>query len=50
MSEGWLSSGDAWIEIAPLSGMVLDILDAGGLLHSLVSDGYLPPRGSTSSK
>lgn len=43
LSEGWLSSGDARIDIAALPSMVLDILDSGGLLPRLVTEGYLPP-------
>jgi len=42
LSQGWLSSGDVRIEFAPLPRMVLDILDAGGLIPRLVRDGYLP--------
>ena len=42
LSQGWLSSGDVRIEFTPLPRMVLDILDAGGLIPRLVRDGYLP--------
>ena len=42
LSQGWLSSGDIRIEFTPLPRMVLDILDAGGLIPRLVRDGYLP--------
>jgi 3-isopropylmalate/(R)-2-methylmalate dehydratase small subunit len=44
LAEGWLAVGDRRIEAAPLPRMVLDILDAGGLLPRLVADGYLPRR------
>jgi 3-isopropylmalate/(R)-2-methylmalate dehydratase small subunit len=44
LAEGWLAAGDRRIEAAPLPRMVLDILDAGGLLPRLVADGYLPRR------
>ena len=37
-------AGGRRIEAAPLPRMVLDILDAGGLLPRLVADGYLPRR------
>lgn len=45
-SEGWLANGSQRIDVAPLPAMVLDILDAGGLLPRLVADGYLPDRVS----
>jgi 3-isopropylmalate/(R)-2-methylmalate dehydratase small subunit len=44
LASGWLADGDRRIEAAPLPRMVLDILDAGGLLPRLVADGYLPRR------
>jgi len=44
LAEGWLTAGGRRIEAAPLPRMVLDILDAGGLLPRLVADGYLPRR------
>jgi 3-isopropylmalate/(R)-2-methylmalate dehydratase small subunit len=44
LASGWLAAGDRRIEAAPLPRMVLDILDAGGLLPRLVADGYLPRR------
>ena len=44
LAEGWLAVGDRRIQAAPLPRMVLDILDAGGLLPRLVADGYLPRR------
>jgi 3-isopropylmalate/(R)-2-methylmalate dehydratase small subunit len=43
-AEGWLAVGNRRIGAAPLPRMVLDILDAGGLLPRLVADGYLPQR------
>ena len=44
LSEGWVSKGSERIDVAPLPAMVLDILDAGGLLARLVADGYLPDK------
>ena len=44
LAEGWLAAGNRRIQAAPLPRMVLDILDAGGLLPRLVADGYLPRR------
>ena len=44
IADGWLAVGDRRIEAAPLPQMVLDILDAGGLLSRLAADGYLPRR------
>lgn len=44
LAEGWLAVGHRRIQAAPLPRMVLDILDAGGLLPRLVADGYLPRR------
>jgi 3-isopropylmalate/(R)-2-methylmalate dehydratase small subunit len=41
LAEGWLAAGDQRIDVTPLPVMVLDILDAGGLLPRLVADGYL---------
>ena len=41
LAEGWLAAGERRIEVTPLPAMVLDILDAGGLLPRLVADGYL---------
>ena len=43
-ADGWLAVGGRRIEAAPLPRMVLDILDAGGLLPRLAADGYLPRR------
>jgi 3-isopropylmalate/(R)-2-methylmalate dehydratase small subunit len=45
LAEGWLSAGGSRVEVAPLPRMVLDILDAGGLLPRLVAAGYLPAPG-----
>jgi 3-isopropylmalate/(R)-2-methylmalate dehydratase small subunit len=42
LDHGWLTNGDVRIDTAPLPSMVLDILDAGGLLPRLVADGYFP--------
>lgn len=42
LSQGWLSCGTAQIRFSPLPPMVLDILDAGGLIPRLIVDGYLP--------
>jgi 3-isopropylmalate/(R)-2-methylmalate dehydratase small subunit len=48
LSEGWFAAGDHRIDVTPLPGMVLGILDAGGLLPKLVADGYLPaPKQDT---
>ena len=44
LAEGWLAAGSRRIGAAPLPRMVLDILDAGGLLPRLVADGCLPRR------
>jgi 3-isopropylmalate/(R)-2-methylmalate dehydratase small subunit len=44
IADGWLAVGARRIEAAPLPRMVLDILDAGGLLPRLAADGYLPQR------
>ena len=44
LASGWLTVDDRRIQAAPLPRMVLDILDAGGLLPRLVADGYLPRR------
>lgn len=44
IADGWLAVGDRRIEAAPLPRMVLDIIDAGGLLPRLTADGYLPRR------
>jgi 3-isopropylmalate/(R)-2-methylmalate dehydratase small subunit len=41
LAEGRLTAGERTIEVTPLPAMVLDILDAGGLLPRLVADGYL---------
>ena len=49
LAEGWLAAGERRIEAAPLPAMVLDILDAGGLLPRLVADGYLA-AGRTGAK
>jgi 3-isopropylmalate/(R)-2-methylmalate dehydratase small subunit len=45
LDEGWLANGDTRVETTPLPRMVLDILDAGGLLPRLAADGYLPLPG-----
>lgn len=42
LSEGWLSTDAGRIEAAPLPPLILGILDAGGLLARLVSQGHLP--------
>ncbi|GAA2437276.1 3-isopropylmalate dehydratase small subunit [Actinomadura vinacea] len=42
MSEGWLDRDGTRLHGAALPPLVLDILDAGGLLPRLVNDGYLP--------
>lgn len=48
LSEGWFACGDRRVEVTPLPGMVLDILDAGGVLPGLVAAGYLPaPKRET---
>ena len=44
LAEGRLTSGGRRIDATPLPRMVLDILDAGGLLPRLVADGYLSPQ------
>ena len=44
LAEGWLAVGSRRIQAAPLPPMVLDILEAGGLLPRLAADGYLPRR------
>ena len=44
LAEGRLTSGGRRIDVTPLPKMVLDILDAGGLLPRLVADGYLSPQ------
>jgi 3-isopropylmalate/(R)-2-methylmalate dehydratase small subunit len=41
LTEGWLTDGPHRLGAAPLPRMVLDILDAGGLLPRLAADGYL---------
>lgn len=41
LAEGRLTAGEQTIDVTPLPAMVLDILDAGGLLPRLVADGYL---------
>lgn len=41
LAEGWLEAGGHRVPAAPLPRMVLDILDAGGLLPRLAADGYL---------
>jgi 3-isopropylmalate/(R)-2-methylmalate dehydratase small subunit len=41
LAEGWLATNRQRIEVTPLPTMVLDILDAGGLLPKLVADGHL---------
>jgi 3-isopropylmalate/(R)-2-methylmalate dehydratase small subunit len=41
LAEGWLEAGGHRLPAAPLPPMVLDILDAGGLLARLAADGYL---------
>jgi 3-isopropylmalate/(R)-2-methylmalate dehydratase small subunit len=47
LAEGWLETGGRRVTVPPLPPMVLDILDAGGLLPRLTADGYLRPAGST---
>ena len=44
LAEGWLAASRRRTGTAPLPRMVLDILNAGGLLSRLVADGYLPRR------
>jgi len=46
LTEGWLEAGGQRVTVPPLPPMVLDILDAGGLLPRLTADGYLRPAGS----
>jgi 3-isopropylmalate/(R)-2-methylmalate dehydratase small subunit len=46
LSEGWLEAGGQRVTVPPLPGMVLDILDAGGLLPRLTADGYLRPAAA----
>ena len=46
LAEGWAAAGGRRVGTAPLPDLVLDILDAGGLLPSLVADGYLPPAAT----
>jgi 3-isopropylmalate/(R)-2-methylmalate dehydratase small subunit len=46
LAEGWLEAGGQRVTVPPLPEMVLDILDAGGLLPRLTADGYLRPAGS----
>jgi 3-isopropylmalate/(R)-2-methylmalate dehydratase small subunit len=43
LADGWLEAGGQRVDVAPLPPMVLDILDAGGLLPRLTADGYLRP-------
>jgi 3-isopropylmalate/(R)-2-methylmalate dehydratase small subunit len=47
LAEGWLEAGGRRVTVPPLPQMVLDILDAGGLIARLTADGYLRPAGST---
>jgi 3-isopropylmalate/(R)-2-methylmalate dehydratase small subunit len=47
LAEGWLEAGGRRVTVPPLPRMVLDILDAGGLIARLTADGYLRPAGST---
>lgn len=51
-AEGWLEAGGRRVDVPPLPPMVLDILDAGGLLPRLTADGYLrpPPDSSGNSR
>jgi 3-isopropylmalate/(R)-2-methylmalate dehydratase small subunit len=42
LSEGWLRAGGQRRDVAPLPGLVLEILDAGGVLPRLAAQGYLP--------
>jgi 3-isopropylmalate/(R)-2-methylmalate dehydratase small subunit len=44
LPEGWIQAGDTRIETTPTPDMILDILDAGGLLARLADDGYLPEQ------
>jgi 3-isopropylmalate/(R)-2-methylmalate dehydratase small subunit len=44
--EGWLRTGSTRVEFNPIPRMVLDIIDAGGLLPRLVTAGYLPDPAS----
>lgn len=48
LAEGWAEAGGRRVDVAAQPAMVLDILAAGGLLHRLVADGYLPPEAVTS--
>jgi 3-isopropylmalate/(R)-2-methylmalate dehydratase small subunit len=41
LAEGWLEADGRRVPAAPLPRMVLDILDAGGLLARLAAEGYL---------
>jgi 3-isopropylmalate/(R)-2-methylmalate dehydratase small subunit len=50
LAEGRLTDGERTIEVTPLPAMVLDILDAGGLLPRLVADGYLAGTERTGAR
>lgn len=45
-AEGWLEAGGRRVDVPPLPPMVLDILDAGGLLPRLTAEGYLRPASA----
>jgi 3-isopropylmalate/(R)-2-methylmalate dehydratase small subunit len=46
LAEGWAAAGGERVDVAPLPDMILDILDAGGLMPRLVADGYLPAEAA----
>lgn len=48
LTEGRLVCRDTTMEFPPLPPMILDILDAGGLIPRLVADGYIAASGSAS--
>ena len=50
LAEGRLTAGEQTIDVTPLPAMVLDILDAGGLLPRLVADGYLAGAERTGAR
>lgn len=50
LAEGWLSAGGQRITVPPLPRMLLDILEAGGLLPRLTADGYLRPAPAKEAK
>ena len=46
LAGGWAEAGGRRVDVAPQPPLVLDILAAGGLLHRLVADGYLPAEAA----